>query len=132
MIWGAGIPPDKTGKKRLVKLSSRKQAALYLVASVLGSSTIFFHLVEGWSWFESFYFSVVTMSTVGYGTVVPVTFMGKVGVIFLIFSGVGALAVLVQIFASDAIEKHTVDVVDKELEELGAISKQAPPTQEND
>jgi voltage-gated potassium channel len=98
--------------------STRKQAAMLLVASILSASTIFFHFIEGWGWFDSFYFSVVTMSTVGYGTIVPVTILGKIGVIVLIFSGVGALAALVQIIAMDSIEKHTEKAMKKELEEF--------------
>lgn len=91
---------------------------MLLVTTILAISTIFFHFVEGWTWFNSFYFSVVTMSTVGYGTIVPLTILGKIGVIILIFSGVGALAALVQIIAMDSIEKHTEKALEKELKEF--------------
>ena len=109
-------------------LSTRKQAALALVATILAISTVFFHLIEGWTLFDSFYFSVVTMSTVGYGTLVPATILGKIGVIVLIFSGVGALAALVQIVAMDSIERHTAKVeqdLDSLEEDLRADIKRA-------
>ena len=81
--------------------------ALAIVMSLHVIATVYFHLVEGWSLFDSFYFSVITMSTVGYGNIVPATVLGKIGVIVLIFSGVGALAILVQIITTDAIESRT-------------------------
>lgn len=41
------------------------QAIIFLLAmSVLGGS-IFYHSVEGWSWLDSAYFSVVALTTVG-------------------------------------------------------------------
>ena len=97
--------------------SKQIQATFIVVAFLLVTSTIFFHLVEKWSLFDSFYFSVVTMSTVGYGHFVPATVLGKLGVIVLIFSGVGALAILVQSVATDAIERRTKRAVKVEFDE---------------
>lgn len=104
--------------------NKQKQVAVILVAVLLTISTIFFHLVEKWSLFDSFYFSVVTMSTVGYGQIVPVTVLGKVGVILLISSGVGALAILVQIVATDAIERWTTRAMEKEQDEERVLLQQ--------
>ena len=42
-------------------------------------STVFFHYAEGWNWLDSLFFTVVTISTVGYGNFVPVTAAGKIG-----------------------------------------------------
>lgn len=69
------------------------------LAAVLLSGTVFFHLVEGWSWLDSYFFTVITISTVGYGKLVPVTALGKIGTTAFIFVGLGVFAVAIQQFA---------------------------------
>lgn len=51
-------------------------------------SVAFFHFVEGWDFLDAAYFITMTISTVGYGDIVPVTPLGKLGSIVLIFSGI--------------------------------------------
>ena len=51
-------------------------AILIVVIVLVG--TIAFHSVEGWDMFNSFYFTTVTMSTIGYGDMAPLTHRGKV------------------------------------------------------
>lgn len=57
-----------------------------LLAGVLG-----YHLIEGWSWFDALYMTVITLATVGYGEIHQLSFPGRVFTIFLIFSGMGIL-----------------------------------------
>ncbi len=67
----------------------------YLLAAVIGIvaiGTIFYHLVEHFSWLNAYYFSVVTLSTVGYGDLTPHTAAGKLFTTLYIFTGVGILA----------------------------------------
>ena len=74
------------------------------------SGTIFFHYVEEWSWLDSYFFTVVTLSTVGYGSLVPATAMGKIGTTVFIFLGLGVFAVAIQqfgVFAMRKREEHT-------------------------
>ncbi len=59
-------------------------------------STVFFRVVEGWSWLDSYFFTVVTLSTVGYGSLVPETALGKIGTTVLIFFGLAVVAAAVQ------------------------------------
>ncbi len=43
---------------------------------ISGGATLFWYL-EGWAFFDSLYFVVVTMATIGYGDFVPLTMGGK-------------------------------------------------------
>lgn len=80
-----------------------------IVLSLLGvilTGTIFFHYVEGWSWLDSYFFTVVTISTVGYGELVPQTPLGKIGTTFMIFGGLGVFAVAIREFANYHMQKR--------------------------
>lgn len=73
---------------------------------VLVSGTVFFRIVEGWSWLDAYFFTVVTVSTVGYGDPVPVTALGKLGTTVFIFTGLGIFAVVIQQFAEHSLRKR--------------------------
>jgi len=65
------------------------QGGAQLVLTLIVIATIFYRTVEGWSWLDAVYFSVVTIATVGYGGITPQTAKGKVLTIGYIFSGIG-------------------------------------------
>ncbi len=79
---------------------------LMTVAALIAIGTVFFRHVEGWSWLDSYFFTVVTLSTVGYGELVPATPMGKIGTTVFILVGLGIFAVAVQQFGSFAMRKR--------------------------
>lgn len=62
---------------------------MVLGAGILATGTLFYHLVEGWRWIDSLYFSTVTLATVGYGDLHPATDLGKAFTIGYILLGVG-------------------------------------------
>ncbi|MBN1880792.1 MAG: two pore domain potassium channel family protein [Deltaproteobacteria bacterium] len=60
-----------------------------LVTLLIGS--LFYHRAEGWSLLDSLYFSVITLSTVGYGDLAPTKIGSKIFTIMYIFMGIGIL-----------------------------------------
>ena len=84
-----------------------KLATLVLsLITVVVSGTVFFRIVEGWSWLDAYFFTVVTLSTVGYGSLVPATALGKIGTTVFIFVGLGVFAVAIQQFGLYAMRKR--------------------------
>ena len=64
--------------------------AILSVITILG--TIFYSLVEDYSLLEAFYMTIITISTTGFKEVRPLSDTGKVLTIFIIISGVIAIA----------------------------------------
>jgi len=84
----------------------RARTLLALLVAVIAGGTVFFRMVEGWSWLDSYFFTVVTLSTVGYGNLVPVTTAGKIGTTVFILAGLGIFAAAIQRFGFLAIARH--------------------------
>ena len=59
----------------------------YWVLGILGLGTWFYARVEGWGVLDSLYFSVITLTTVGYGDFSPQTPAGKIFTILYIHRG---------------------------------------------
>lgn len=58
------------------------------LASLLAVGTVAYHQIEGWSWSTSFYFTVCTLTTIGYGDVVPTTESSRLFTAFFALAGV--------------------------------------------
>ena len=54
-----------------------------------------FHYIEGWSWFDSLYMVVITLSTIGYGEIHPLSTAGRAFNIGLIICGVALVLLMV-------------------------------------
>lgn len=76
----------------------RAHVLLVVIASALGSllviGTVSYHYLEDWSWTQSFYFTVCTLTTVGYGDLYPTSDMSR------IFTAIFALAGVAVAFGS--------------------------------
>ena len=57
---------------------------------ILVGSTVY-HYLENWSWVDAICFSMVTLTTVGFGDFAPKTDGGKIFTIFYIIIGIGII-----------------------------------------
>jgi len=80
---------------------------LYLAAGLLLAGMFFYHRVEDWNLFESFYFSVLTLTTVGYGDFTPQTVAGRAFTIFYVLVGLGIVVALMTQLAGHVVAAHT-------------------------
>ena len=62
--------------------------AAFLMTILYIVSTLFYHIVEGWSILDSVYFVTTTFTTIGYGDHVPITNAGKIFTIFIAWIGI--------------------------------------------
>ncbi len=67
-------------------------AATLLTLSI---GTVVYHEVEHFNWVDAYYFSVITLATVGYGDFTPHTTFGKIFTTFYIFIGVGIITAFI-------------------------------------
>lgn len=75
---------------------------LVILTLILGTAG--YMLIENWGLLDSLYMTVITISTVGYSEVHPVSEAGRVYTIFLVFMGVG-----IALFAAGAVVQFMVE-----------------------
>src|SRR5262249_15966817 len=80
-----------------------------LLAAAIAIGTFGFYAVEGWSLFDSFYMAVMTITTVGYGEIHPLTFRGRVFASFLMLIGVSAVFVSFAIIGDTLLRLEMMD-----------------------
>ena len=64
---------------------------LLTTAIIIGFGSVVYHYLEGWDWIDAVYFSVITLTTIGYGDFSPQTMEGKLFTIFYIVIGIGII-----------------------------------------
>lgn len=77
------------------------------------TGTVGFHFIEGWSWFDSFYMVIITLSTIGYQEVHTLSHAGRVFNIFLITAGVSLVFLMIGSLTQALLEFELVRVFGK-------------------
>jgi voltage-gated potassium channel len=71
-----------------MSIRNRIALALVLLGCVVFGGSAGFHYLEGWTWFEGFYMTLTTMTTIGYGEIHPLSHSGRAFNSFLIVAAV--------------------------------------------
>jgi hypothetical protein len=90
---GDGIPdPPKAPENPMRKHYLEVANALGILVGFGLVGTLFVHFNEGFGWLDAFYWSFVTLSSVGYGDLTTTQESTRIFCIFYVFFGVGATA----------------------------------------
>lgn len=79
---------------------------ILLLIGFIVAGTYAYNYVEGWSLLNSLYFVVVTVTTIGYGDVTPITPLGKIFTMFFAFFGITIAFYLFSVIGSQLFRKH--------------------------
>jgi voltage-gated potassium channel Kch len=84
--------------------ASRGVVILAMLTLVTG--TFFYRWSEGWATVDALYFSVVTLTTIGYGDLVPTTTIAKLFTIMYSLIGIGIIAAFITSLALSVRDQH--------------------------
>jgi hypothetical protein len=92
-------------ERRILHVATEREfrPIIALVCATLVVGSIFYRVVEDWRLFDAFYFSVVTLATIGYGDFSPETRLGKAFTIVYIFVGVLTWAAFINAIAKRSV-----------------------------
>ncbi len=97
-------------------LAAKIRKYLFPIAPLLAlllAGPVGYELLEGFSFLDGLYLTAITITTVGYGDLAPVTIGGRLFTIFLIFSGVGYVMYLFSQITETMVEGGLRQIVTK-------------------
>lgn len=90
----------------------RLALAFLLLGGILVAGIVGYMLIEGWGAIDALYMTVITVATVGFREVHPLSSAGRLFTIGLILSGIGALGYAVGVTVEFMVEGHLLGMVE--------------------
>ena len=101
----------KSGSRLLTRVRFRVRYALGAIILVIALGTLGFSLIEGWSFTDSLFMTVTTVTTVGYGEVHPLSQSGRIFTILLMLTGVGTVAYALSTTVQSIVQWELIEAV---------------------
>jgi voltage-gated potassium channel len=88
---------------------TRIYTAVFLMVFILLVGVTGYRTISGYSWVDALYMTVITMTTVGFGEVVPLDEQSKIFTIFLILASVLIMGYALSIITEYILSKNNID-----------------------
>ncbi|UCF01015.1 MAG: potassium channel protein [Deltaproteobacteria bacterium] len=85
--------------------------AAFMLALVLSMGTAGYMILEEWNFLDSLYMTVITISTVGFGEINPVSNQGRILTMAILISGLGVLGYVVGTLTRTLVEGQLLEVM---------------------
>jgi len=85
--------------------------SLILLGFVILIGTLGYMLTEKWHFIDAFYMTIITITTVGFGEIHPVSETGRLFTVILIFMGMGIIAYTLGIVPQAMVELQVMSIV---------------------
>src|SRR5215831_10452215 len=95
-------------RKTSTRIRFRIRYALIALAAAILLGTIGFHFIEGWSFPDSLYVTVQTLTTVGYGDQTPRSGTGRMFAVVVMLIGAGGVALAVSTIVQSVVQSELV------------------------
>lgn len=101
---------------------------MFSMAVIFASTIIFIYEGAGLNkninnFFDAVYWSVITISTVGYGDVTPITMEGRLATLFLVLGGFSVIAFFTSIVTTALTERMTIIKEEKTISEANRLKE---------
>jgi len=94
----------------MAKLHTKLFPVLVIVVCLIIIGTMFYSIFEGWNYLDSFYFTVMTLTTIGYGDFYPTSDISKMFTVFYVLAGVYLLFYMLTSFTKYYVEKKSPNI----------------------
>lgn len=94
---------------RIESMVRRLRIAILFLLAITATGTVGYMVIEGAGFFDAYYMTIITLASVGYGEVIPLSRMGRLFTSFLIISNIGlftyAISMIAHVFAEGGFSK---------------------------
>jgi voltage-gated potassium channel len=100
---------DSATEKKYQEIKVELQRAALALSLLFLIGTSWYHLIEGWTWLDALYMTVITLATVGFGETHPLGERGRMFTIALILMGLVTIGYIVNTFTEALLGGYFVE-----------------------